>query len=65
MTPKSGALLGACCLTAISAVASMFELSTGDPDWGLLPTEIFLAVCVASTVAFFYAAVKDAKANQQ
>ncbi|MEM8542680.1 MAG: hypothetical protein AAGF66_01640 [Cyanobacteria bacterium P01_H01_bin.119] len=43
----------------------MFELSTGDPDWGLLPTEIFLAVCVASTVAFFYAAVKDAKANQQ
>lgn len=64
MTPKSGALLGGSCLAAISAVAAIFELSTGEPDWGILPTGIFLAVCIPLTGLFFYAAVKDARANQ-
>ncbi len=65
MTPKSGALLGIACLTAIAAVGCMFELSSGDPDWGTAPTAIILALSVPSGILAFIAAVKDARANMQ
>lgn len=65
MTPKSGALLGLACLTAIAAVGCMFELSSGDPDWGTAPTAIILALSIPSGILAFIAAVKDARANMQ
>jgi len=63
MTPKSGAYLGIACLTAIAAVGSMFELSSGNPDWGTAPTAIILALSIPAGVIAFMAAVKDARAN--
>ncbi|MFE4106336.1 hypothetical protein [Almyronema epifaneia] len=65
MTPKSGVFLAGACLAAISAVAAIFELTSGEPDWGAMPTIALLAVCVPLGGFFFYAAVKDARANQQ
>lgn len=65
MTPKSGALLGIACLTAIAAVGSMFELSSGDPDWGTAPTATILALSIPVGIWSFMAAVKDARANMQ
>ncbi|NJL87919.1 MAG: hypothetical protein HC886_21180 [Leptolyngbyaceae cyanobacterium SM1_1_3] len=65
MTPKSSVLLAGACLAAISAVAAIFELSSGEPDWGATPTILLLAVCVPLVGIFFYAAVKDARANQE
>ncbi len=65
MTPKSGAYLGVACLTAIAAVGSMFELSSGDPDWGTAPTAIILALSIPAGILSFIAAVKDARANMQ
>lgn len=63
MTPKSGAFLGIACLTAIAAVGSMFELSSGDPDWGTAPTAVTLALSIPVGILAFRAAVKDARAN--
>ncbi|MEM9948748.1 MAG: hypothetical protein AAF810_22165 [Cyanobacteria bacterium P01_D01_bin.36] len=65
MTPKSGALLGVACLTAIAAVGSMFELASGDPDWGTAPTGVVLALSIPFCVLSFIAAVKDARANME
>jgi hypothetical protein len=62
-TPKSGLLLLCSSLAAISAVAAIFELSTGNPDWGFGPTYALVGVTVPLVGLFFYAAVKDARAN--
>ncbi|MDA0269394.1 MAG: hypothetical protein O3A14_21165 [Cyanobacteria bacterium] len=62
-TPKSSLFLAGSCLTAISATGAIFELSSGQPDWGVLPTAILLGVCAPLVVIFFLAAVKDARAN--
>lgn len=62
-TPKSGLLLLGSCLAAISTVAAVFELSTGDPDWGVGPTGLLIGIAVPLTVLFFLAAVRDARAN--
>ncbi len=64
MTPKSGLLLGGSCVAAIAAVGSVFELSSGSPDWGTVPTTIILGLSLPLVALLFYAAVKDAKANQ-
>ncbi|AKG23920.1 hypothetical protein [Calothrix sp. 336/3] len=63
MTPKSGIFLGAACITAIAAVGSIFELSSGTPDLGTQTTAIILALSIPLTVLLFFAAVKDTKAN--
>ena len=63
MTPKSGALLAVACLTGIAAVGSMFELSSGDPDWGTAPTAIVLALSIPVGIIAFMESVKDARAN--
>jgi hypothetical protein len=44
-------------------VGSVFELSSGQPDWGNGPTSAVLALSIPMVGVFFYAAVKDAKAN--
>ncbi|MDX2100455.1 MAG: hypothetical protein SFW36_21985 [Leptolyngbyaceae cyanobacterium bins.59] len=65
MTPKSGVFLGGSCIAAIAAVGSIFELSSGKPDLGTLPTSVVLALSVPLTVFFFIIAVRDARANQR
>ncbi|HBB30682.1 MAG TPA: hypothetical protein DDZ80_08415 [Cyanobacteria bacterium UBA8803] len=64
MTPKSGLFLMGSCIAAIAAVGSIFELSSGTPQLGTSVTGAILAACVPLTAIFFYAAVRDAKANQ-
>ena len=65
MTPKSGLFLAGTCIAAIAGVGSVFELTSGEPDLGVLPTGIVLALSIPITVIFFMAAVKDARENQQ
>jgi hypothetical protein len=62
-TPKSGLFLLCSCLAAISTVAAVFELSTGQPDWGFGPTSLLIGVALPLGVLFFLAAVRDARAN--
>ena len=64
MTPKSSVFLLGSCVTAIAAVGSIFELSSGEPELGNLLTGIILAASIPLTGLLFYAAVQDAKANQ-
>jgi hypothetical protein len=64
VTPKSGVLLAGSCVTAIAAVGSIFELSSGQPDLGNLITSIILILSIPLTGILFYAAVQDTKANQ-
>ncbi len=63
MTPKSGLFLAGSCIAAIAAVGSIFELSSGTPQLGTLVTGIILAASIPLTGLFFYAAVRDARAN--
>ncbi|MEM9276406.1 MAG: hypothetical protein AAGA80_26155 [Cyanobacteria bacterium P01_F01_bin.143] len=65
ITPKSGVLLALCCITAIAAVGSIFELSSGDPELGSLTTQIILTTSIPLTGLLFWGAVQDTKANQQ
>ena len=65
MTPKSGLFLAGTCITAIAGVGSVFELASGEPDLGVLPTSIVLALSIPITVIFFMVAVKDTRENQQ
>lgn len=65
MTPKSGLFLAVTCIAAIAGVGSVFELSSGDPDMGTLPTTVVLALSIPATVVCFMAAVKDTRENQQ
>lgn len=65
MTPKSGLFLAGTCITAIAAVGSVFELASGEPDLGVAPTGIVLALSIPITVIFFLAAVKDTRENQE
>lgn len=64
MTPKSGLFLMISCIAAIAAVGSVFELSYGTPKYGSLATGIILAASIPLTGFFFWAAVRDARANQ-
>ncbi|MCG6137298.1 MAG: hypothetical protein MET45_22125 [Nostoc sp. LLA-1] len=63
LTPKSGLFLGGSCVTAIAAVGSVFELSSGQPDLGVKVTAIILGLSIPLTGLFFFAAVRDARAN--
>ncbi|MBH8555199.1 hypothetical protein I8751_23180 [Nostocaceae cyanobacterium CENA357] len=65
LTPKSGLFLGGACITAIAAVGSIFELSYGQPDLGVLTTAIILGLSIPLTGLFFFAAVSDARANMK
>lgn len=62
VTPKSGVFLAASCVSAIAAVGSVFELSSGKPQLGALVTGVILAIAIPATIALFYAAVRSAKA---
>ena len=64
MTPKSGICLLLCCIFAIAAVGSVFELSSGNPELGGMVTGLILAASIPLTVILFWVAVQDTKANQ-
>jgi uncharacterized membrane protein YfbV (UPF0208 family) len=64
VTPKSGVLLAATCITAIAAVGSIFELSSGNPQLGSTLTTAILALATPLTGVLFYAAIQVAKADQ-
>ncbi|MBW4644446.1 MAG: hypothetical protein KME23_15905 [Goleter apudmare HA4340-LM2] len=63
ITPKSGLFLIGSCISAIAAVGSIFELSSGQPDFGVQTTAIILTLSIPLTGIFFFAAVRDTKAN--
>lgn len=63
MTPKSGVLLLLSCIAAIAGVGCVFEISSGEPDLGNTATGLILAASVPLTALFFWAAVKDTRAN--
>ncbi|TVP61164.1 MAG: hypothetical protein EA343_15015 [Nodularia sp. (in: Bacteria)] len=63
LTPKSGLFLGGSCITAIAAVGSVFELTSGQPNFGVQATAIILGLSIPLTGLFFFAAVRDARAN--
>ena len=65
MTPKSGIFLLGSCLSAIAAVGSVFELSSGTPDLGNTTTSAILVACLPLTALFFWAAVQDTRANMK
>jgi len=64
VTPKSGVFLAGACIAAIAAVGSVFELSSGAPDLGTVLTGLILAASIPLTLICFWAAVRDARANQ-
>jgi len=64
VTPKSALFLGCSCVAAIAAVGSIFELASGEPKLGGLITGIILALSIPLGGFLFYAAVRDANANQ-
>ncbi len=65
MTLKSGVCLALCCITAIAAVGSIFELSSGTPELGSMTTGIILAASIPLTIVLFWTAVQDTRANNQ
>ncbi len=65
MTPKSGILLLVSCIAAIAGVGSVFELSSGAPELGNVTTSAILAGSIPLTIASFWFAVQDTRANQK
>lgn len=65
MTPKSSLFLGGSCIAFIATVGSIFELSSGKPDLGFLPTAVILSLTLPLGIVLFIAATRDAKANQE
>jgi len=62
-TPKASLLLGVCCVLAIAAVGSIFELSSGAPQYGVPFTLTVLVLSIPLAAWAFIAAVQDARAN--
>ncbi|MXW40715.1 MAG: hypothetical protein F4Z75_06205 [Synechococcus sp. SB0668_bin_15] len=50
MKPLAGLLLALSCLLGIAATGSVFELAYGDPQLGVVPTSVILAVSAPGTV---------------
>ena len=63
MTPKSGVFLLGASITAIAAVGSVFELSSGMPELGTAITTAILIVSIPLTGLFFWVAVEDTRAK--
>ncbi|MDJ1183298.1 hypothetical protein [Roseofilum casamattae] len=64
LTPKSALLLAVSCVAAIAVIGCIFELSSGEPDLGVVVTSAILALCIPLTGWSFFAAVQDANANR-
>ncbi len=59
-TPKTGLCLLGSSISAIAAVGSVFEISSGNPEWGMLATGCILAATVPLSAFLFLTAVKSA-----
>lgn len=62
-SPKVGLLLAVSCVAAIAAVGSIFELSSGHPQYGVWLTRVILGLSMPLVVFAFLAAVREANAN--
>ncbi len=63
MQPLAGVFLALACLLGIAATGSVFELSYGEPDLGVLPTRLILAACLPGTVISLLVAIRLNKAT--
>lgn len=63
MQPLAGVFLGLACLLGIAATGSIFELSYGEPDLGVLTTRLILAACLPGTVISLVVAIRLNKAS--
>jgi hypothetical protein len=61
---KSGVLLALSCIAAIASVGCVFELSSGDPTYGMTTTVGILTFSLPFGVWSFVEAAKAAKAGQ-
>jgi hypothetical protein len=59
-TPKTGFCLLGSSISAIAAIGSVFELSSGNPELGMAVTGSILAATIPLTVVLFMTAVKSA-----
>jgi F0F1-type ATP synthase membrane subunit c/vacuolar-type H+-ATPase subunit K len=59
-TPKTGLCLLGASISAIAAVGSVFELTSGNPEWGTLVTGSILVAAIPLTAFLFFTAVKSA-----
>ena len=64
MTPKSGFFLLCSCVSGIAAVGSVFELSSGVPQYGTMVTSTILAISIPFGIIAFYTAVQAAREEQ-
>jgi hypothetical protein len=64
-TPLSGFCLLGACISAIAAVGSVFELSSGSPEWGNNITTAILVVSIPLCIGLFYIAVQSSNAANQ
>jgi hypothetical protein len=58
-TPLSGLCLLGACISAIASIGSIFELSSGTPEWGTVTTSWILAISIPLTIGLFYTAVRS------
>ncbi len=63
MTIKSGILLLVSCIMAIATVGSIFELTSGNPEFGQTTTTLILISSIPLTIISFILAVADTRAN--
>jgi hypothetical protein len=61
-TPLSGLCLLGACISAIAAVGSVFELSSGTPELGTTITSGILAIAIPLCAGLFYIAVQSSNA---
>ena len=59
-TPKTGLCLLGSSVSAIAAVGSIFEISSGEPELGILITGSILAISIPLCAFLFMTAVKSA-----
>ncbi len=60
-TPITGICLLGASISAIAAVGSVFEISSGTPELGMAVTGSILAASIPLTVIFFFTAVKNSR----
>ncbi len=60
-TPLTGICLLGASISAIAAVGSVFELSSGAPELGMAVTGSILAASIPMTIFLFMTAVKNSK----
>ena len=62
---KAQLLLGAAIVCAIAFVGCIYELSSGEPDWGVGVTWTILGISLPACIALFTLAVQLARASME